>query len=144
MKHKVCICHNNKARLDCPTHGPVIPLKGKHSCKRCGGCCFTYPNTDGEVCDVVPITSEEANNIATFLKLSLVQFMRQYCIILGTQICIKSKEKCTFLVKDEDGQYACQIQSVKPVACSIPIPWENMGINHPVMKVCKVIIDSKL
>ncbi|MCX7766422.1 MAG: YkgJ family cysteine cluster protein [Candidatus Sumerlaeia bacterium] len=87
-------------------------------CKRCGNCCR------GE--GFVKITPEEARIIATFLKITVPEFYRNYTVKLADVVWLKDKpnKDCIFL---EDN--LCVIHPVKPKQCrDFPRKWHTADV----------------
>ena len=107
----------------------VEPITPPFICKRCADCCETYP------CNLEP---EDIEKIATYLKLSIKEFIKEYLIIDFTErhehyIIPRrrsdrhnthhyveasydwawSKSPCTFL-RHRNGQSMCKIHNVIP------------------------------
>lgn len=89
-------------------------------CQRCGNCC-RWPGD-------VRITDDETEAIASFLGLSVDEFVGRYTRLnanrTGLSIIDKPNGECIFL----EGKNHCLIQSVKPVQCSgFPNEWRFPG-----------------
>ncbi len=76
-------------------------------CKRCGFCC------QGE--STVSLTSEEQERIASYLGLSLSDFLERYTVSRGKRIEMKTVNgHCIFYDEKES---LCKIHPVKPFHC---------------------------
>jgi uncharacterized protein len=88
----------------------------KFECQRCHECCkkpgFVYLN------------EKEEEGIAAFLKLSVFDFVNQFCELLDRRQLVLKKlpnEHCIFL--SESG---CQIHPAKPQQCrDFPVKWRT-------------------
>lgn len=89
-------------------------------CQRCGNCC-RWPGD-------VRVSDEEVSAIASFLDMSLDEFVAGYTRLnanrTGLSIIDKPNGECIFL----EGKNHCRIQQVKPVQCSgFPNEWRFPG-----------------
>jgi len=76
-------------------------------CKRCGFCC------QGE--STVSLSSQEQENIARYLGLSLQEFLTRYTIKKDKRVEMKTiNGHCIFYDEEKS---LCKIHSVKPSAC---------------------------
>ncbi len=81
-------------------------MKDVFSCKCCGHCC--HGNS------TVSLSGDEQRRIASFLGLSVDQFLKRYCVIKGNRIEMKIEAgHCIFY--GDDG--LCSIHDVKPFHC---------------------------
>ncbi len=93
--------------------------KVRYECTRCGACC----RWAGDVC----IEDDEVSAIASFLGMSEIDFINEYCRLRanrkGLSIIDAPDGACIMLV---DG--ACRINSVKPRQCrDFPNKWNFPG-----------------
>lgn len=91
----------------------------RYVCQRCGNCC-RWP---GEV----PVTSDEIDAIASFLKMTPEEFLDRHTAVLqnrtGLTLTERPNGECDFL----DG-IECTIQAVKPAHCKgFPNAWNFPG-----------------
>jgi len=77
------------------------------SCKCCGHCCHGT--------STVSLSEEEQRRIASFLGLSLDDFLNKYCIIKDKRIEMKIVNRHCIFYNEENG--FCNIHPVKPDAC---------------------------
>ena len=98
-------------------------IEREFECHRCGNCC------KGE--GLVRIGRAEADRLAEFLGLTRRQFLRRYALGDGVghwRLIEQANPEmwCIFLEQDEEGNYACRVNSVKPDQCrSFPAKWRN-------------------
>ncbi|MDR2463200.1 MAG: YkgJ family cysteine cluster protein [Verrucomicrobiales bacterium] len=89
-------------------------------CRRCGNCC--------RWAGVVKLADGEAERIATFLNVSVAQFVAECAELHPRRICLVLKTRadgeCWFL----SGLNGCQINPVKPAQCDgFPNRWNFPG-----------------
>ncbi len=109
------------------------PLGKKWLCQRCGNCC-RWPG-------VVRVNSQETDEIAAFLGISVEKFIEDFTEITpdrrGLTLISKNDGSCFFLTEPN----ICQINEVKPTQCSgFPNTWNFPGWE----KSCEaILIDEK-
>jgi Fe-S-cluster containining protein len=80
-------------------------------CFRCGICCTCY---------YPPLTPEDIDNIASFLRISRSKFVSRYArkVPIKEGYLLKhKKEGCVFLAWATDGKARCTIHPSRPLAC---------------------------
>ena len=92
----------------------------KWLCQRCGNCC-RWPG-------LVRISEDEADNIASFLKITTSEFIEKYTELTPDRrslgIISKPDNSCFFLKEPA----ICEINAVKPSQCSgFPNTWNFPG-----------------
>ncbi len=95
----------------------------RFSCTQCGHCCTGAPG-------YVWFTDEEAQAIASYLKISPGVFHRRYAHQIHNRWSLNEQETehgydCVFLVRDEKSQAKCRIYPVRPTQCRTWPFWDE-------------------
>jgi Fe-S-cluster containining protein len=114
----------------------------RFSCTQCGNCCSGPPG-------FVWFNDDEADAMAAFLKLSKLDFIRQYARKLYGKWSLKETRTpqgmdCVFLRRDPQGKALCSIYEVRPIQCQTwpfwpenldsPQAWQDAASRCPGMK----------
>jgi uncharacterized protein len=102
-----------------PSDATTAPTNILYQCQQCTNCC-RWPG-------FVALAPGEAERIAAFLKIDLVEFINHHTELLpnrkGLGILVRPNHECSFLIGRD-----CAIQPVKPKQCvEFPNGWNFPG-----------------